>query len=116
MKVLPFSRAARVRFAGLPALRFAVIRRALELLLLELGSEPARLYCAAILYPSVTLKTHASFCFDFCQFSPSQLCLPLCASDRDADVQLDRSHALAPLWSIARLLHTGSAAGASCAA
>ena len=34
----------------------------------------------------------------------------------DADVQLDRSHALAPLWSIARLLNTGSAAGASCAA
>ena len=39
---------------GLPALRFAVIRRALELLLLELGSEPARVNFV----PLVALATH----------------------------------------------------------
>ena len=105
----------RSRQNGLPALRFAVIRRALELLLLELGSEPARVgFACLVLARLVTGPEDAcSRLLGLFLFQP--LHLP-CASDRDADVQLDRSHALARLRSIARLLKTGSAAGASCAA
>ena len=100
---------------GLPALRFAVIRRALELCFWNWALNP-HAWVSLVLSSrdsSLALRMPARGCLDFSYSSP---CICPCASDRDADVQLGRSHALAPLRSIARLLDTGSAAGASCAA
>ena len=64
---------------GLPALRFAVIRRAFGALLLELGSEPARVDFGllALVRPKIALKTRVLGYLDFCQFSPSPHCLLL---------------------------------------
>ena len=100
---------------GLPALRFAVIRRALELCFWNWALNPhAWFFACLVLARLVTGPEDAcSRLLGLFLFQP--LHLP-CASDRDADVQLGRSHALARLRSIARLLKTGSAAGASCAA
>ena len=53
---------------GLPALRFAVIRRAFGALLLELGSEPARVVFVAVVLlcdSYMALKTHARAAWTF---------------------------------------------------
>ena len=100
---------------GLPALRFAVIRRAFGAFAFGIGLEPARVGFACLVLARLVTGPEdvCSRLLGLFLFQP--LHLP-CASDRDADVQLGRSHALARLRSIARLLKTGSAAGASCAA
>ena len=79
------------------------------------GARPARGRFASLRF----IRHHQDACFRLLATFPIQpftLDAGLLAVRGDADVQLDRSHALAPLWSIARLLNTGSAAGASCAA
>ena len=99
---------------GLPALRFAAIRRALELCFWNWALNPhawVSSNCFVVRLEDSS-QDACSRLLDFSNSAPHRLPLAV----RDAESQLDRSHALAPLWSIARLLNTGSAAGASCAA
>ena len=67
---------------GLPALRFAVIRGFWSFAFWNWALNPHASARAAILHQSLALKAHSSFCLDLCQFSPSQLCLPLCIRQR----------------------------------
>ena len=84
----------RPRQNGLPALRFAAIRRALELCFLELGSEPARVDFGllALVRPKIALKTRVLGYLDFCQFSPSPHCLLLSETPTCNSTKVTRWH------------------------
>ena len=102
---------------GLPALRFAVIRRAFGALLLELGSEPARVVFAPALFFVLLINGSEDACsrlLGLFLFGPSPR-LPL-TQVRDGAVQPGRHRLARVINSTARLLGCHPAAGASCAA